>query len=91
MILDILKIADSLKSFPHSKRFLSKKVFQRITYPYTREQAPSSTLNSLVNDLNKWMISILNPKNSQQLNQMSQPSFAKYPYIGSGFSIKYHV
>jgi CubicO group peptidase (beta-lactamase class C family) len=81
------KIADSLKSDPHSKKMLLKKIFQRKIYPYTREQAPSSTLNSSVNDLNKWMISILNPENSQQLNQMTQPSFSKYPYIGLGFQL----
>ena len=40
------KIPDSIKTSPHSKRLITKKVYTLKTYPYTREQAPSSTLNS---------------------------------------------
>ena len=53
------KIPDSIKTAPHSKRLLTKNVYVRKNYPYTREHAPSSTLNSSAEDLSKWMISFL--------------------------------
>lgn len=85
------KIADSIKTSPHSKRIISKKIYERKTYPYTREQAPSSTLNSSSNDLSKWMISFLKPADSLNLKnsfkQMLEPSFSPYPYIGLGFQL----
>lgn len=85
------KIADSIKSSPHSKRKFSKTIYKRKIYPYTREQAPSSTLNSSANDLSKWMISFM--KSSNRLSSekgyqiMFEPSFNKYPYIGLGFQL----
>ncbi|QOD61660.1 beta-lactamase family protein [Polaribacter haliotis] len=85
------KIADSLKTSPHSKRFITKRIYKSKTYPYTREQAPSSTLNSSSNDLSKWMISFLKPIDSLNLKnsfqQMLEPSFSSYPYIGLGFQL----
>jgi CubicO group peptidase (beta-lactamase class C family) len=32
------------------------KMFERATYPYNRQHAPSSTLESNINDMNNWMI-----------------------------------
>lgn len=85
------KIADSLKTSPHSKRRISKKIYNRKIYPYTREQAPSSTLNSSANDLSKWMISFLKSSNSlgseKGFKRMFEPSFNPYPYIGLGFQL----
>jgi CubicO group peptidase (beta-lactamase class C family) len=85
------KIADSIKTSPHSKRIISKKIYERKIYPYTREQAPSSTLNSSANDLSKWMISFLKSSNSlnseKNFKSMFEPSFNQYPYIGFGFQL----
>ncbi len=81
------KIADSIKTSPHSKRMISKKIYERKIYPYTREQAPSSTLNSSANDLSKWMISFLKSSNSLGFEKMREPSFNQYPYIGLGFQL----
>lgn len=85
------KIPDSLRTSPHSKKFITNKVYARKTYPYTREQAPGSTLNSSSNDLSKWMISFLKPSGSlsvqNSFKQMLEPSFSPYPYIGLGFQL----
>lgn len=85
------KIADSIKTSPHSKRVISKKIYERKIYPYTREQAPSSTLNSSANDLSKWMISFLKSSSSlsseKSFERMFEPSFNQYPYIGLGFQL----
>ena len=85
------KIADSIKTSPHSKRVISKKIYERKIYPYTREQAPSSTLNSSANDLSKWMISFLKSSSSlsseNSFERMFEPSFNQYPYIGLGFQL----
>lgn len=85
------KIQDSLKTFPHSKKWISKKIYVRKTYPYTREHAPSSTLNSSANELSKWMISFLKTVDStgseNYYNKMIKPTFSSYPYIGLGFQI----
>lgn len=81
------KITDSIKTSPHSKRIISKKIYERKIYPYTREQAPSSTLNSSANDLSKWMISFLKSSNTLGFEIMFKPSFNKYQYIGLGFQL----
>lgn len=85
------KITDSIKTSPHSKRMISKKIYERKIYPYTREQAPSSTLNSSATDLSKWMISFLKSSNSlnpeKNFERMFEPSFDQYPYIGLGFQL----
>jgi len=84
-------IANSLKTAPHSKRWLTKKIFVRKTYPYTREHAPSSTLNASSKDLSKWMISFIQTLDDSNLNAgylpMTEPSFSIYPYIGYGFQL----
>jgi len=85
------KIQDSLKTSPHSKKWISKKIYVRKTYPYTREHAPSSTLNASVNELSKWMVSFLQTIDSTDsknyYSKMIKPTFSSYPYIGLGFQI----
>jgi CubicO group peptidase (beta-lactamase class C family) len=85
------KIHDSLKTTPHSKRWITKNIYERKTYPYTREHAPSSTLNSSSKDLSKWMISFLQTLDGSDLNSkystMIEPAFRSSPYIGLGFQL----
>ena len=85
------KIHDSLKVSPHSKRWVTKNIYERKTYPYTREHAPSSTLNSSSKDLSKWMISFLQTLDNSDLNNnystMIEPAFGSNPYIGLGFQL----
>ncbi len=84
-------IPDSLKSFPHSKRWITNNIYERKTYPYTREHAPSSTLNSSSKDLSKWMISFLRTIDNSELNNkyllMIEPTFSSNPHIGLGFQL----
>ena len=85
------EIPDSIKTYPHSKRRITKKVYTRKTYPYTREHAPSSTLNSSSRDLSKWMISFLKSVENNQPDHncsiMLEPTFSSYPFIGLGFQL----
>ncbi len=85
------KIHDSLKTSPHSKRWVTNNIYERKTYPYTREHAPSSTLNSSSKDLSKWMISFLQTLDDSNLNNinklMIEPTFSSNPYIGLGFQL----
>jgi len=87
------KIHDSLKTSPHSKRWVTNNIYERKTYPYTREHAPSSTLNSSSKDLSKWMISFLQTLDDSDLNSqnstMIEPTFSSNPYIGLGFQLSY--
>ncbi len=82
-------IPDHLRTSPHSKSWLNK-TYIRKNYPYTREHAPSSTLNASARDLNLWMISFLKelkgPSRTTYQN-MIRPSFEPYPYIGLGFQL----
>ena len=85
------KINDSLKTSPHSKRWVTKNIYKREIYPYTREHAPSSTLNSSSKDLSKWMISFLQSLDDSGLNNtyasMIEPTFSSNPHIGLGFQL----
>lgn len=85
------KILDSLKTQPHTKSWITKNVYTRKTYPYTREHAASSTLNSSALDLSNWMMYYLKKiKNSTPNSpylKMIEPSFDKYPYIGLSFQL----
>lgn len=85
------KIPDSLKTSPHSKSRFTKNIYERKTYPYTREHAPSSTLNSSSKDLSRWMISFLQALEDSDLNNkytaMIEPSSASSPFIGLGFQL----
>ncbi len=80
------KIPDSLRTSPHTK--VGKQIKVRETYPYTREHAPSSTLNASAMDLSRWMIAFfqaLEENPDTYYHQMIRPSFA--PYIGLGFQL----
>ena len=86
------QIPDTLRTFPHTKNPITKHIHQRKTYPYTREQAPSSTLNSSANELSNWMRSFLNSidRKNQSNNSfalMLEPSHTPYPHIGLGFQL----
>lgn len=85
------KIPDSLKTSPHSKNWLTKNIYLRKVYPYTREHAPSSTLNTSAKELSNWMIYFLrtleNPNSKKIVSKMIEPSFKSYPYIGLGFQL----
>lgn len=85
------KILDSLKTSPHSKSWITRNIYVRKTYPYTREHSPSSTLNSSSKDLSKWMISFLQTLDDSDLNNenlmMIEPAFSPNPYIGLGFQL----
>jgi len=85
------KIHDSLKTVPHAKRWVTNNIYERKTYPYTREHAPSSTLNSSSKDLSKWMISFLKTLDDSDLKHINQlmiePTFSSNPYMGLGFQL----
>jgi CubicO group peptidase (beta-lactamase class C family) len=85
------KILDTLKTSPHSRNRLTKVIYQRKIYPYTREHAPSSTLNTSSADLSNWMIwfmkNINNSERKSIYSSMLEPSFDSYPYIGLGFQL----
>jgi CubicO group peptidase (beta-lactamase class C family) len=83
----LFKIKDALKTSPHSKRWIGNKVYERKTYPYTREHAPSSTLNSSAKELGNWMNSFMhaleNPDNI--LNKMIVST--TFSNMGLGFQL----
>ena len=85
------KIADALKTAPHGKGWVSGAPYVRDTYPYTREHAPSSTLNASAKELVNWMISFLaNLEDLAVVNNhkaMLEPTFEDYPHIGLGFQL----
>ena len=85
------KIPDSLKTSPHSKNRITKKIYVRAVYPYTREHAPSSTLNSSAKDLGKWMVSFLQSLDSKNTGinyrSMIRPAFDSNEHIGLGFQL----
>ena len=85
------KVPDAIKTAPHSKRLLTRNVYVRKNYPYTREHAPSSTLNSSADDLSKWMISFLktleNNTSKTDFRKMIKPSFESFSHIGLGFQL----
>ncbi len=85
------KIPDSLKTSPHTKSWLTGNIKVRGIYPYTREHAPSSTLNASAKELSKWMISFLQTINDTDpefyYNMMLKPSVDSYPHIGLGFQL----
>lgn len=82
---------EALRVAPHSKRWSSQKVYVRKTYPYTREHAPSSTLNASSEDLAKWMVSFLAAVNDgaspSPYADMLVPSSAAYSKMGLGFQL----
>jgi len=82
-------IHDSLTTSPHTINKMSRNVYERDTYPYTREHAASSTLNASVIELSKWMIHYLKEsKRNTSGNDYSltlKPTSAKFSNIGLGF------
>jgi CubicO group peptidase (beta-lactamase class C family) len=84
-------IADSLKTSPHSKNRITKQVYELSVYPYTREHAPSSTLNSSVSDLSGWMLSFMDKLSTEKspfiLRAMTEPSTDLNSHIGLGFQL----
>lgn len=82
-------IHDSLTTSPHSKNKIVGNVYERDTYPYTREHAASSTLNASALELSKWMIHFLKeskrntPGNNYPLTL--KPASVNFSQIGLGF------
>ena len=85
------RVPEEVRVAPHSKRWTSQKIYVRKTYPYTREHAPSSTLNASSEDLAKWMVSFLKEINNEAspspYTEMLVPSSAVYPKMGLGFQL----
>lgn len=85
------KISDSLKTSPHTNSWIAGNTKVRTTYPYTREHAPSSTLNASSKELSNWMLYFLNSlegSNSKyDLNNMILPSTELSSNIGLGFQL----
>ena len=85
------KIPAPLRSSPHTDRMITHAVYERKVYPYTREHAPSSTLDSSSTDLSKWMITVLdslsNSSGEGLYDTMIEPSSPLSPYIGLGFQL----
>jgi len=87
------QIHDSLITSPHSKSKTSGNVYERETYPYTREHAASSTLNASALELSMWMNYFLKkakqntPGNNYALTLA--PTSAKFSNVGLGFQ-QYH-
>lgn len=85
------QIPDSLRSYPHSKNRLTGNIYQRKIYPYTREHAPSSTLNSSAYELSLWMLSFMKAiKNETEpdiFNSMIRESTNLNKNIGLGFQL----
>lgn len=81
------RIPDSLKAKPHSKKWITGNIYRRKTYPYTREHAASSTLNSSAYEFCKWMIWFMNKSKDEGFNIMLHPSFGANSHIGLGFQL----
>lgn len=82
----VFHIPDSILASPHSKNKLAGNLYVRKTYPYTREHAPSSTLNTNVEDINNWVLHYFQNQNTL-FAEMTTPSLESYPYIGLGFQL----
>lgn len=82
-------IPESLRTTPHTKSWITGNVKVQIPYPYTREHAPSSTLNASVSDLGTWMITFMQTliDSHHYYHDMLQPSTPLSPYIGLGFQL----
>ena len=81
-------ITEKRRTSPHTLK--GKTTVVRKTYPYTREHAPSSTLNSNVVDLSLWMIRFM--KTLQKSDHkatywsMLKPT-PEHNYMGLGFQL----
>ncbi|MEL7421386.1 MAG: serine hydrolase domain-containing protein [Bacteroidota bacterium] len=84
------RIPGELRVSPHTRRRLGGKIVPRPTYPYTREHAPSSTLNASAEELCYWMQFVLKDVghgDESRFQSMLQPSIPASPYIGLGFQL----
>ncbi|GHB32260.1 hypothetical protein GCM10008106_11550 [Mongoliitalea lutea] len=75
-------IPEEMRLSPHTKNLFGKVKVRKI-YPYTREHAGSSTLNSSVEELSKWMIQFMNDPFHQQFLVPSPV----YAYNSLGFQL----
>ncbi len=81
-------IPDSLRTTPHTRKGRTGKLRLSRTYPYTREHAPSSTLNASVHELASWMLHLLDRVQTEPAYQLLlTPSTPVYPGIGLGFQL----
>jgi CubicO group peptidase (beta-lactamase class C family) len=84
-------IPDTLRISPHSKRWLTNSIFKSSIYPYSREHAPSSTLNASAKELGIWMVhflqSVSEEKSDNLYHKMIEPSTEVYSHIGLGFQL----
>ncbi len=82
-------IADSLRVSPHSERRILGNIYPRSVYPYTREHAASSTLNTSTTELNHWMVAVLRDLRTHGeegvFGPMIESSTSLTPHIGLGF------
>lgn len=82
-------IPEELRVSPHSKRRLWGNIYSRNVYPYTREHAPSSTLNTSAQELSLWMMDVLQKLQTEGeaglFWPMLQSSTSLSSYIGLGF------
>lgn len=81
------EIPQKLGVSPHSKDKITNQIFKRPIYPYTREHAPSSTLNASARDLTNWMNYFLKSLGDSDsvYKILTEPSFG--PRIGLGFQL----
>lgn len=75
-------ISEDMRVSPHTKNLFGKVKVRKI-YPYTRKHAGSSTLNSNVDELCKWMIQFMNDPFHQQFLVPSPV----YAYNSLGFQL----
>jgi CubicO group peptidase (beta-lactamase class C family) len=85
-------IPEHLRTSPHSRKWLTKRIYKLDVYPYTREHAPSSTLNSSAKELSCWMLYFLQLCRSEEeenkcYREMITPSLQQDRYIGLGFQL----
>ena len=82
------KIPKKLRVSPHTKNRVSGKIVLRKDYSYTREHAPSSTLNASVKELNLWMMQFLKAlDHNKSYQRMLKLSFEGNSHMGLGFQI----
>lgn len=85
------RVVDHLRTAPHARNWITKNVYQRNVYPYTREHAPSSTLNSSANELSLWMLSFISKLSNESepyyFNSMVNQSTNLNRNIGLGFQL----
>ena len=80
------EIPETSIATPHTRKKPRGKIQIRPVYPYTREHAPSSTLNASSQELASWMRYFLQQlENSEFRQQMIESSTEVYAGIGLSF------